>query len=71
MEVILSDAIVIRMRRLAELEELARLAHAQAHVTSNHETSQVLHEISCKYSKAADERRAALAEGRLPSPNKH
>ena len=57
------------MRRLAELEELARLAREQAFLTANKETSQLLREIAVKYAKAASERRKALADGRLLSPS--
>ena len=57
------------MRRLAEFEELARMARQQASVTTNHETRQVLDEMASKYAEAADERRVALADGRIPPSN--
>ena len=50
------------MGRLAELEELARIARAQALLTNHYETARALHEMANEYVRAANERRSALAD---------
>lgn len=48
------------MKRVAELERLARVAREQARLTTNRETSEVLLQIAAQYQRVADDRRAVL-----------
>lgn len=48
------------MRRVFELERLARVARQQARLTANRETSEALLQIARQFAKAADDRKAAL-----------
>ena len=54
-----------QMRRLAELEEMARMAREQALMSANQETREVLLDIAPKYAEAASQRRALLARTRV------
>ena len=49
-----------QMRRVAELERLARVAREQARLTTNRETSEVLLQIAHQFAMAAEDRRATL-----------
>ena len=60
------------MHRVAELERLAQIASQQARMTTNQEARDVLLDLVRKFTDAANERRAALAEAqqmenRIPS----
>jgi hypothetical protein len=48
------------MRRVFDLERLARVARQQARLTTNPETSEALLKIARQFAEAADDRKAAL-----------
>jgi hypothetical protein len=49
------------MKRVAELERLAKVARQQSHMTANREAREVLIEIADGFMAAATDRRVALA----------
>ena len=50
----------VQMRRVVELERLAKVARQQACMTTDRETSEVLLQIAHKYERVAEDRRATL-----------